>query len=627
MHLNPQQLEVANHRDGPLLVTAVPGSGKTASLTERIKNLVASGVPPERILAITFTNKAAKEMKTRIAQKVGDKAQRMTISTFHSMCAKIIRRHPAAVGLKKNFSIIDADDQKRLLESCVCKVRHFENKRDIPRDDYERILGYIERTRNACLADGAKDMLPEAWMYDVANAYYRSLEEANSVDFTGLLSETLRLFEKHPKILAQYQALWSYMSVDEVQDTNVAQYRIISMLASKHKNILLCGDLDQSIYKFRNASPENILQFEKDFDAKVLKLEKNYRSTPQILGPAQRLIEFNRLRKETALKTDNPSGPLPRIARSPNDFLMAAHIADYIERRILGGVNPSEVAILYRINVASRVLELALRAKGIKYKIIGDVSFYDRLEVKTSLSILRLLANEDDRIAFERCMDHCCRGVGAKTLARIADNAAAHKIPVLASAREFAAGGVAQARRMRSFLAILDDAKALPADEGLIHIVKQSGFWKALESKDSKADRCANVEELARDLGGFLRKSPRHNLSKYLQEVSLLSSSDEESSEDQVSLMTMHAAKGLEFDVVVISHAMQKIVPHERSLSDASEIEEERRLFYVAMTRARQHLLMACADIRGTGDRAIQMEPSEFLEQTGIRIPPPPSLY
>lgn len=621
MKPNPQQIEVINHGRGPCLVTAVPGSGKTTVLTARVNKLVSSGVKPFQILAITFTNKAANEMKARISKVVGEKvAKEMVISTFHSFCARLLRKHHDAAGLRQNFTIFDADDQKRLLESCICKVLDLDKKRDIDREDYYAILGYIERTRNACLSDGNRDMMPAAWMYRVVDQYYASLEQSNAVDFTGLLDKSINLLESNPVILERYQDRFQFISVDEVQDTNVAQYKIVSMLARKHKNILMVGDVDQSIYKFRNASPENILQFEKDFGAKVLKLESNYRSTPEILDVAHRLIKRNKFRKDTSLETSNARGDEPRITCGKTDDIMAENIVRFVDRRLRRGTPPSEVAILYRIKSATRVLEQALRKARIKYKIIGGRSFYERKEVKGCLSILRMMVNDDDRMAFENASELCCRGVGPKSLDKIFQHSLANRSSIIEAARVFGRGSSKQATVMRQFVSVLDAAKSVAPHQGLMDVAKKTSFWRTMGAdKSVESDRCGNIMEMCRDVEKYMSEENK-TLDRYLQDISLLSANDEEEDVAKINLMTIHACKGLEFDAVVVSHVNDGILPHQNCLEiedqrqRAMEIEEERRLLYVAMTRARRWLLLGWCETR-FGKKC---DPSRFLMETGI---------
>jgi DNA helicase-2/ATP-dependent DNA helicase PcrA len=668
MKPNPQQQLVIDHVDGPCLVTAVPGSGKTASVTERIKRLVSIGKHPSTILAITFTNKAANEMRKRISEAVGQNVARsITVSTFHSMCARILRDHGSFIGIEKKFSIYDSDDQETLLKRCILQAWEDEDERiekefqsEIPKIEKEiealpdgeekdallgrlrsmkakldelgsrsitpdyirKILQFIEGKRNSCLEESAAvaryDLVNE--QLDIANMYFRELANARSVDFTGLLSETIRLFKEQPRILSAYQARWKYINVDEVQDTNVAQYEIIKMLAARHRNLLVVGDYDQSIYAFRNANPENLIQFEKDFGAKWLKLEMNYRSTPQILERASELITRNSMRKETELKTENGRGVSPRAYWHEDDEYMAADMAEKVRSLILNGAPPNEVAILYRINFASRVLEHALRRRRIKYKIIGGFSFFERKEIKTSLSILRLLVNADDRAAFERVVGVCCKGVGVKTVDKIFVRGVTDKVPVLEAARREAS----KATKLAKKIAVLTDNldTGIPAADALMLVTNKTAFGDKMAQDSTKDNnRLENIRELAADVRIFM--SDGKSLADYLQYVALVTSSDDESSGEEISLMTMHASKGLEFDNILISHANEDIIPHKSALmvEDANErkrqLEEERRLMYVAMTRARKTLSVYSCDRIVTRKNDGYL-PSRFIHESGI---------
>jgi DNA helicase-2/ATP-dependent DNA helicase PcrA len=629
---NKQQLDVINHVDGPCLVTAVPGSGKTASVTERTKRMVADGVDPSGILAITFTNKAAREMRSRIAVAVGqDVASRMTIETFHALCARMIRADPQAVGLTSRFTIYDENDQERLLLGCVHKVMDTKDEDFKPSKEYLLgLIGYLEWLRNACMTEvaAAERFDLDGNQLKVVAEYFSELKKSNAIDFTGLLSETLGMLESNPDILAKYRAKFRYISVDEVQDTNIAQYKIVKLLAWEHKNLLVVGDGDQALYSWRSASPENILAFESDFGAKVLKLEKNYRSTPQILKHSQNLIERNKLRKETKLETDNPAGDEPRVIAALTDGLMAIKIAEDVSNRLSKGAKPSEIAVLYRTNYASKTIEEAFRAMGIKYVVVGGLSFWHRKEVKACLHILRLLCNQNDRISFEECCEACCRGVGPRTLALVVDQAVALKTTVMKSAREFCAGTSAGAKAMKPFMDAYLKARMMPPSEGLMHIAKSTAFWeKMAEQSTSNNDRCENILEVAGDVARHF-ENPGATLESYVHSVSLLSSADEDGEDGAVRLMTLHACKGLEFDFVYVSHVNDGVVPHARCIGveDAAErarqIEEERRLLYVGMTRARKALALAFFWNR-LGAPAF---PSRFLHETGLPVPqqPPP---
>jgi DNA helicase-2/ATP-dependent DNA helicase PcrA len=630
---NPQQKLVIDHVDGPCIVLAVPGSGKTASVTERIKGLIEKGVDPRSILAITFTNKAASEMRSRIGQAVGpDKAGLMTISTFHSFCARIIRANCEHVGLGVNFSIYDDDDRERLLKKCIRKVEDpgNENSKYKPGKDYmSSLIGYIEWQRNGCLTEGeALEKYPLSGNQSkVVAEYYSDLKKSNAIDFTGLLSETLRMFKEQPQVLDKYRRRFRFISVDEVQDTNIAQYEIVKLLGSEHKNVLVVGDVSQSIYMFRGAYPDNVIRFEKDFGAKVLKLEKNYRSTPSILKHSQALIEHNVLPHKTELFTDNPDAPPPQIVASENDMDMASDIAARIERHIRAGVNPKEIVVLYRVNAASRVLETALMDEGIKYKILGGHSFWKRKEIKCSLAILKLMCNDNDMMSFETACEACCRGVGDKSLGIISEMVQTRSMPILTAARQFANAGSAAGRAFLPLTNAMTHVGGLLPGQALLDVARKTLFWERLESDSTYTnDRCENLLEMVRDVDDYCSK-PKCSLAGYLQNVSLLTDADEEEG-DVVKLMTLHGCKGLEFDVVFISHCQSNMLPHVRGCLEARNeqerrkvIEEERRLLYVGMTRARKNLSLhfARSKVDARSRTAKQCFPSSFLFETGIK--------
>lgn len=631
MKPNPQQLLVVDHFEGPCLVMAVPGSGKTASVTERTKRLVEKGVDPHSILAITFTNKAATEMRTRIATAVGPRAALMTISTFHSLCSKLIRANCELLGLTKSYTIYDTDQQERLLKTCIRKIEEATGPKFKISDAYRsQVLGFIEGKRNGCLTDiaAAEKYNLSGNQLKVCVEYFDQLKKSNAVDFTGLLSETIRLFDEQPAVRDKYRARFRFISVDEVQDTNIAQYELIKHLGLGHKNVLMVGDLDQSIYKFRNANPENILQFEKDFSGcKILMLEKNYRSTPSILRHSQNLIDNNLLRKGTKLSTDNADGEAPRIWAGETDYNMAEIIASNIKERIASGIKPKEIAILYRTNYASRVLESSLRRQNIKYKIIGGLSFWDRKECKTSLSILKLMCNDNDRMAFETSCEECCKGVGDKTLAVIAENASASTTTILSAARTFSENGTAIGSKLKPFISAIDGSRGMPPGDALLKVATETALMNDLR-KDSTTtnDRCANVAELAQDVNAYC-SSAKNTLSGYLQTLAL-ATEDEDDNDNVVKLMTLHGCKGLEFDVVYVSHCLADLLPHARLAEEFEEgpeydqaVEEERRLLYVGMTRARKHLTLLFSvwklDARSKAPRMTY--PSQFLFETGIK--------
>ena len=633
MNPNPQQLLVVEHFEGPCVVLSVPGSGKTASVTERTKRLVARGVDPKTILAITFTNKAAMEMKERIAKAVGPEvASKITISTFHSLCSRIIRANCTALGLNKNYTIYDSDDQERLLKTCIKKIEEIGSAKFKPTNKYmNSLMGFIEGKRNEILTDEAA---AEKYNLDgnqpkVAQEYFEQLRKSNAVDFTGLLSETIRLFKEHPEIRDVYRSRFRYISVDEVQDTNSAQYQFVKDIGLGHKNVLIVGDSDQSLFSWRGARPENLSLFEKEFaPCKILKLEQNYRSTPSILKYSQNLIEHNQLRKGTKLMTENKDGPAPFIRAGLNDLDMARLIAEQVHSQITAGVKPKEIAILYRTNYASRVLENALRDKQIRYKIIGGLSFWDRKEVKAGLAILKLISNENDRMAFEKVCEFCCRGVGDKAIGVVTELSQTRGLTIMQAAETYASGSTAAAKGLATLTNAMKEVSAVTPGQALLRIAHATSFWHRLEEDSTDTnDRCGNINEMARDADEYCSK-PKSSLAGYLQNISLITSNDEDTDEASlIKLMTLHGSKGLEFEVVCISHCNSEMLPHSRIAIEAKNDqellqgeEEERRLLYVGMTRAKRVLgiYFAASKLNPKG-QAISLFPSKFLDETGIK--------
>lgn len=632
---NPQQQLVVEHFDGPCMVMAVPGSGKTASVTERTKRLIQRGVDPRNILAITFTNKAANEMRTRIARAVGDKASQMTISTFHSLCSRLIRANCEYLGLSKDYSIYDMDESERLLKKCIVQVESPIAEGFSPSKKYmQTLMGFIDGKRTRCLSDEeAMDRFGiDGNQAKVAAAYFDAMRKANALDFTGLISETLRLFSENDAVREKYRKRFIYISVDEVQDTNIAQYELVKHLGYGHKNVLIVGDYQQSIFGFQGAYPENIMAFERDFaPCKVLKLEKNYRSTPSILGHSQNLIEHN-AGVRTLLQTDNPDGQPPRIIGTGTDLEMADRIARDLQSRLSAGTIGNECVVLYRTNYASRVLEGALKNLRIRYRVIGGTSFWDRKEVKNCLALLKLMANRNDVMAFEVACEACCKGVGEKSLSVISDISKDDGSGILAAARKFSAGGSQAGKAISPFLDAFEKACSSPLPgQALIDIAKETAMWKRLEDDSTQTnDRCGNVLEMARDVDDYVSVNG-NSLSGYLQNILLATDADEsEDDKDVVRLMTLHRCKGLEFDAVFISHCNEGMIPHGRLALEATDkdeyeraVEEERRLLYVGMTRARKFLSLyySRSKVDARSRKPVATPHSRFLPETGIFVP------
>lgn len=621
MKPNPQQDKVINHVNGPALVIAVPGSGKTTVVTERTKHLVSIGVNPESILAITFTNKSADEMKTRISKAVGAKSKYITICTFHSLCARILRENTSLIGLQKNYTIYDTDDQKRLLKNCIIKVNG-EEVCDI--DDYlNPIINYIEWQRNKCLTqDEALTRFGiDGKQLKVIEMYYQQLRESNAIDFTGLISETNRLFEENPIVRDYYRKKWKFISVDEVQDTCVAQFKIVVHLAGEHKNVLVVGDNDQALYRFRGASPENIFSFEKEFSPVIYKLEKNYRSTPEILKFSHNLIVNNKMRKDAELTTDNSSGDEPFLNHYQTELEMVDGIVSEVRERIKNGTPREEIALLYRTNFLSKSLEMGLQHARIPFRVIGGVSFWDRKEIKTCVSILKYMCNPTDAIAFASSLESCCKGVGDKFVTNVIDHAKQNSISFVSAAKELSTSKKSVSQTVSQFIEEL--GKSGHAATQLADIVNNTGFlYRISKGGTIEDDRQENVNELIRDFRMFVDQGG--SLASYLQNISLMSSSDTKSTEGRVNLMTTHSSKGLEFDAVLLTYAIEGVMPHKRVLEleevdpveYAAQLEEERRIFYVAMTRAKKFLRVYACKERYRG----QYELSRFAYESNIPI-------
>jgi DNA helicase II / ATP-dependent DNA helicase PcrA len=643
--LNPPQREAVSHLSGPLLILAGAGSGKTRVLAHRVAYLIATSYKPWQIVAVTFTNKAANEMRQRIAGLIGEEgAREATIGTFHAICARILRRDGEAIGLTRSFTIYDRADQMALVKT-VLKNLDLDEKRFGPAG----MLAWIGQRKDE-LADVATASKQAANYYDetaarVYASYQRQLAEDDAVDFDDLLMRVVNLFEEHPKVLERYQARWQQILVDEYQDTNRAQYLICRHLAAKHKNLAVVGDDDQSIYSWRGADLRNILDFEADYpDAKVVKLEQNYRSTQTILDAAHAVVSRNAGRKDKKLWTDRGAGTHITLFDAYNEYEEAEFVARQIEK-LTGGARRGgmaalltsragddedgalrfgDVAVTYRINAQSRVLEESLMRFGIPYQLVGGVRFYERREVKDVLAYVRLARNSADRVALLRIINVPARGIGAKTVEEL--NAWAESRSVsLWEAVLAAPDNPNLATRSRAQLGVFAELM-----QGLMAMVpteppsaifdaalERSGLKDAIQDgTDDGEERWANVSELRNHAAEFDEIAPPEGLARFLEEVALVSDQDEmEDVPDRVTLITLHAAKGLEFPVVFIVGMEEGLLPHRRALEDERELEEERRLAYVGMTRAKDRLYLVHAHHRSTYGVGAQADASRFLAE------------
>src|SRR6267142_369315 len=624
--LNPPQRDAVLAGDGPLLVLAGAGSGKTRVIAHRIAHLLGvRGVHPRHVLAVTFTNKAAGEMARRVDALLAPAGIRAPlIATFHSACVRILRAHGEAIGLPRHFTIYDEDDRAALIKECM-KEGELAERTFTPSAAAHRI-SYL-KNQMVSVQDALRDARGP-WEQKAALVYSRyekRVREAGVVDFDDLLLLVVKLLRESPETLAWYRGLWKHVLVDEYQDTNRAQYRIIRLLTDEHRNVCVVGDSDQSIYKWRGADINNILDFEKDFPGtRVVKLEQNYRSTKSILALAAGVIDKNLQRKDKTLWTENAEGEPAAVYRGWDEHEEANFVAQTILKTRAAGVGWDGIAVFYRTNAQSRVLEDALRRARIPYVIVGGVRFYERKEIKDTLAWLRLTINGADDVAFRRAVQAPTRGVGATTLARLDELAldAQEPKPLLTLAAEPPPDARGKARAGLEDFAVTVGRLASQRGElsppAFIDLVLQaSGYRKALEQDRSPEaeGRLENLEELIAAAEDFAHTEGEATVEAFLDSVALMSDVDElKEAEARVTLMTLHSAKGLEFPIVFLSGLEEGVFPHARSMSDPEEIEEERRLCYVGLTRARDRLYLSYAVHRRIHGYGVG-EPSRFLRE------------
>ncbi len=621
-NLNPAQCEAVRHMEGPMLVLSGPGSGKTRVVTHRIAHLLREGIPARQILALTFTNKAADEMRVRIEQLAP--GADVWISTFHRFGARLLRTHAEFVGLTPNFTIYDTSDAKQTL-SRVIEAGKFKTMHYTP----ERIASAISAAKNKLITPERYEPRPSSPLSqivaEVYPAYQKRLLSSSAVDFDDLLLHVAELLYQNAEVRAHLDNRYRYILVDEYQDTNNAQYVMLRALSVDYPNLAVTGDPDQSIYGWRGADIKNILQFESDFpNARVVRLETNYRSTKNILHVADQLIAHNLQRKQKALLTENPTGPAVRLTQYANQDAESQGIAEQIAQRIEAGeCQPSDVAIFYRVNALSRSLEKALRERGVPYQMIRGQEFYQRKEIKDILAYCQLINNPRDDQAVLRTINTPTRGIGRKTVDRLIEHAFRTGNTLLGAAREaIQIEGLAarSAKRVAQYVALVDRLTTLvdgDLEEILGTILDESGYrnqWSESETEED-LNRLANIEELLTDARQFDEQNPGGGyLEIYLENAWLVNETDDwQYDSDKVTMMTLHAAKGLEFPVVYMVAVEQGLLPHERSRTDDTQLEEERRLAFVGITRAKEHLQLSYAverDFRGQRRRAI---PSLFL--------------
>lgn len=627
--LNPEQQEAVKHGEGPLLIMAGAGSGKTRVLTHRIAYLIGEKeVPHWSILAITFTNKAAREMKNRVARIIGGQAEEMWISTFHSMCVRILRRDIDRIGFNRNFTILDSSDQKTVIKRLV-KEMNIDPKKFDPRT----ILGSISSAKNELKtpADYAKtaNSLYEETVHKVYEAYQKELKKNQSLDFDDLIMTTIKLFKLVPEVLEYYQRRFRFVMVDEYQDTNRAQYLLVNMMADRHKNICVVGDSDQSIYRWRGADIQNIMSFEKDYDnATVVMLEQNYRSTKRILEAANKVIDKNAGRKAKNLWTENIEGEKLSYYEADNEHDEAQFVVGRVKEHLDSGkYKASDIAVLYRTNAQSRVIEELFVKSNLSYTIVGGTKFYDRKEIKDLLAYLRLVANPADDISLRRIINVPKRGIGNTTLDKIQEYANYHDISLFQTIQEIDKLGLSG--RFTKMLKEFGDQlrgwvqmqEYLPVMELVEELLEKTGYRDMLKNDNSleAEGRLENINEFLTVAKEFEDVNEDKTLVAFLTDLALIADidkvEDDEEATEKILLMTLHSAKGLEFPLVFLIGLEEGIFPHSRSLSEEVEMEEERRLAYVGITRAEQRLYMSRARMRTLYGKTNMNPPSRFLSE------------
>jgi ATP-dependent DNA helicase UvrD/PcrA len=622
--LNPAQREAVLHVDGPLLVVAGAGSGKTRVLTHRVAHLIqAHGIKPNEILAITFTNKAATEMRERLERMLGHTARAIWILTFHAACGRMLRREAERLGYRSNFTIYDQADQVRLVKACLEELGK-DPKRFTPRG----IHGQISNAKNQLISpDEYTARVSSFWDQTVAEVYelyQRRLFRSNAVDFDDILMLTVQVLERFPEARERWQSAFRHVLVDEYQDTNHAQYRLLQLLAEKHRNVFAVGDPDQSIYAFRGADIRNILDFERDFGgAGVVALEQNYRSTNRILGAANAVIDNNRDRKPKRLWSELGEGDPVEVVEVEDEHAEARFVAAEIARHVESGTSASEMAVFYRTNAQSRVLEDVLVRQGVPYQVIGGPRFYERAEIRDAVAYLAVLNNTDDAVSLMRIANRPRRGIGDTSIRRMVTHAESLGISLWDATTDPEAAGVASAsaRAIRGFRTVMESlmsaAQELPVDELVQAVLERSGTLEAYEAERTieARGRIENLEELVGSAQEYRRRVDEPSLAGFLEEVQLQSDQDTlVSGEAQVTLMTIHNAKGLEYRVVFLIGMEEGIFPHARSIED-NEVEEERRLAYVGMTRAMERLTLTHTTARSLYGRREYNLPSRFLDE------------
>lgn len=612
LQLNPNQQKAVNHIKGPMLVLAGAGSGKTKVLTNRIANLIENGVSPYNILAITFTNKAAKEMKDRVVNLIGDSANNIQISTFHSLGVKILKENYTLLGYERNFTIIDSDDALTIIKK-IMKDLNMNKEYYNPRE----IRNKISSAKNEMMdIDKFSKIEFDHKIVEVYKIYQKKLKQGNSVDFDDLLILPIKLFKNYPNILNDYQERYKYILIDEYQDTNEAQYTFSRLLSSKYRNIFVVGDNDQAIYAFRGANYKNILNFEKDYpECETILLEENYRSTKNILNAANSVIKNNHERKDKNLWSNNEEGDKIKYKKVSNEKEEASFVVEEIKTLLSKGVKEEDIAVLYRTNAQSRTIEEEMLKKNIKYRVVGSFYFYNRKEIKDLLCYLRLISNHKDDVSLLRIINTPKRGIGEKTIENLINAAESSNTSIyeaITSGKELVFKNLIEE--------LTQDSQSLSLTELVDTILEKSGIKKELTNSKLLEDeiRLENLNEFKGVTKNYEEEYGTANLEEFLEEISLVSDiTEHQDSASRVSLMTVHSVKGLEFNYVFIIGMEEGIFPHYNAINDGSNsaIEEERRLCYVAITRAKKKLYITSADTRMLFGNTSRNLPSRFINE------------
>lgn len=628
--LNDKQIEAVTHFTGPMLVIAGAGSGKTSALTHRIAWLIEEKkVSPWNILAVTFTNKAANEMKERvlklvIGDKITDENSIPTIGTFHSVCVRILRKNIHNLDFENSFAIYDTADQQILMKRIMDHMG-LDSKRINPK----AVLSHISNAKNQLIGPTeygsyANDYFSEK-VAEIYPVYQKSLRQNNALDFDDIIMQTVELFQKFPDVLDKYQEKFKFISVDEYQDTNHAQYILIKLLAEKYRNVCVIGDVDQSIYSWRGATIKNILDFEKDYpEAKIVAMEQNYRSTELILQAANGVIEKNKNRREKNLWTKREGGEKIKHWLADNERHEAEMIAQAVSNQMIGSEYPNynDFVVLYRTNAQSRVVEEIFLKYGIPYKIIGGLKFYERKEIKDIIAYLRLIQNQNDSVSLMRIINTPTRKIGAKTIEAIRDFSLKNNLSMFNSmllANDIPDLNGAKSEAIDKFIKLIKELqksnKEFSASGMVKHVIDSTGYKKMLDDGSVEGEaRLENIRELISVAQKYEKLEPGTSLSVFLEEISLIADIDNLDQQDNaVTLMTVHSAKGLEFPIVFIAGLEEGVFPHSRSMLDREELEEERRLMYVAMTRCMDCLYLLHARNRTLYGESRANAPSQFL--------------